>query len=78
MTRRIVAHMPEPRAIFRRALMQCIASNPASIRSILGQMALYVHVGPFSRDVIAKLETMIAALETAAEPPVRIEPASVM
>ena len=53
-TRRIVAHMPEPRAIFRRALMQCIASNPASIRSILGQMALYVHVGPFSRDVIAR------------------------
>ena len=27
-TRRIIANLPEPRAIFRRALMQCISSNP--------------------------------------------------
>jgi radical SAM superfamily enzyme YgiQ (UPF0313 family) len=77
-TRRIVAHMPEPHAIFRRALMQCIAANPASIRAILGQMALYVHVGPFSREVTARLQTMIAALEPDAEPPVGIARASGM
>ncbi|MGC1349366.1 MAG: hypothetical protein WA858_06265, partial [Xanthobacteraceae bacterium] len=63
---------------FRRALMQCIASNPASIRAILGQMALYVHVGPFSREVTARLQTVIAALEPDAEPPVGIARASVM
>ena len=72
-TRRILANMPAPRDMFRRTLMQCLSANPASIRSILGQMALYAHVGPFSRDVIGRLETMIAALEPAVEPPVRIQ-----
>ncbi|MGB7099710.1 MAG: B12-binding domain-containing radical SAM protein, partial [Xanthobacteraceae bacterium] len=67
-TRRILANMPAPRDMFRRTLMQCLSANPTSIRSILGQMALYAHVGPFSRDVIGRLETMIAALEPTVEP----------
>ncbi len=70
-TRRILANMPAPRDMFRRTLMQCLSANPASIRSILGQMALYAHVGPFSRDVIGRLETMIAEIEPASEPPLR-------
>jgi hypothetical protein len=41
-------------------------------------MALYVHVGPFSREVTARLQTMIAALEPDAEPPVGIARASGM
>ncbi len=73
-TRRLIANLPEPRALFRRALMKCISSNPDSIRSILGQMALYLHVGPYSRDVIGRLEIMMAELETDAEPPMRVEP----
>ena len=75
-TRRILANMPAPRDMFRRTLMRCLSANPASIRSILGQMALYAHVGPFSRDVIGRLETMIAALEPAVEPAVRIQRAA--
>ena len=75
-TRRILANMPAPRDMFRRTLMQCLSANPTSIRSILGQMALYAHVGPFSRDVIGRLETMIAALEPAVEPAVRIQRAA--
>jgi radical SAM superfamily enzyme YgiQ (UPF0313 family) len=75
-TRRILANMPAPRDMFRRTLMQCLSANPTSIRSILGQMALYAHVGPFSRDVIGRLETMIAALEPVVEPPVRIQRAA--
>ena len=67
-TRRILANMPAPRDMFRRTLMQCLSANPTSIRSILGQMALYAHVGPFSRDVIGRLETMIAVLEPIVEP----------
>ncbi len=75
-TRRILANMPAPRDMFRRTLMQCLSTDPTSIRSILGQMALYAHVGPFSRDVIGRLETMIAAIEPALEPPVRIQRAA--
>ena len=36
-------------------------------RWIVSMMALYLHVGPFSRDVIGRIETMAAALEPVAE-----------
>jgi radical SAM superfamily enzyme YgiQ (UPF0313 family) len=62
-TRRILANLPEPRDLFRRTLRQVMSSNPAAIRSILGQMALYLHVQPYSRDVIGRLENTLAALE---------------
>ena len=41
-------------------------------------MALYLHVGPFSREVIAKLEAMIAALDRPAGPPAQIRQASLV
>ena len=68
-----MTNLPEPRDIFRRTLTECIASNPDSIRWIVGLMALYLHVGPFSRDVIARIEIMMAALE-----PVAIDPRPVV
>jgi len=40
-------------------------------------MALYLHVGPFSRDVIARIENIMATLEPLAiEPRAPVEPAS--
>ena len=60
---RIMTNLPEPRDTFRRTLSQCVAGNPNSIRWIVALMALYLHVGPYSRDVISRLETMMGALE---------------
>ena len=59
---RIMTNLPEPRDMFRRTLTQCMASNPDSIRWIVAMMALYLHVGPFSRDVIARIEAMATTL----------------
>lgn len=73
---RIMTNLPEPRDIFRDALSQCMASNPGSIRWIVALMALYLHVGPYSRAVIARLETMIAALEPASSPRALVDRAS--
>jgi hypothetical protein len=78
MMHRIMTSLPEPRDVFRGALSQCMSSNPDSIRWVVALMALYLHVGPFSREVIAKLETMIAAIEPVAVPAVHVERASVM
>lgn len=69
MMHRIITNLPEPREIFRRTLTQCFLSNPDSIRWVAALMALYLHVGPFSREVIAHIEKLIAAPE-----PVAIEP----
>jgi hypothetical protein len=63
---RIMTNLPEPRDMFRRTLTQCMASNPASIRWIVAMMALYLHVGPYARDVIKRIEATTTTLEPAA------------
>jgi radical SAM superfamily enzyme YgiQ (UPF0313 family) len=60
---RIMTNLPEPRDLFRRVLTECISSNPDSIRYIVLLMAFYLHVGPFSREVIARIENIMALLE---------------
>jgi radical SAM superfamily enzyme YgiQ (UPF0313 family) len=60
MLHRIMINLPEPREVFRSTLSQCMSDNPDSIRWVVAMMALYLHVGPFSRDVIARIERIAA------------------
>jgi radical SAM superfamily enzyme YgiQ (UPF0313 family) len=77
MLHRIMTNLPEPRETFRNTLRQCISSNPDSIRWVVALMALYLHVGPFSRDVIARIEKIMSTLEPLAiEPRAPVERAS--
>jgi radical SAM superfamily enzyme YgiQ (UPF0313 family) len=69
----IMTNLPEPRDLFRRTLSECMSANPDSIRYIVLMMAFFLHVGPFSREVIGRLDAMIAAIEPAAAPRARIE-----
>ena len=62
MLHRVISNLPEPRDLFRRTLTQCFASNPESTSRIVLLMALYLDVSQFSRDVIGRTESMIAAL----------------
>jgi radical SAM superfamily enzyme YgiQ (UPF0313 family) len=63
MLHRIITSLPEPRDLFRRTLSECFSDNPNSIRWIVALLALYLHVGPFSREVILRIECIIAMLE---------------
>jgi radical SAM superfamily enzyme YgiQ (UPF0313 family) len=77
MLHRVISNLPEPRDLFRRTLTQCVASNPDSTSRIVLLMALYLDVGLFSREVIARVESMIAALEPVGiAPPMPINRAS--
>jgi hypothetical protein len=68
MLHRIIAKLPEPRDLFRRTLSECFASNANATSRIVLLMALYLDVGPFSADVIARTESLIAALDPTREP----------
>jgi hypothetical protein len=70
---RLFAGLPEPRRIFRETVSNCVATNPKSVRYILGQLAFYMHLGPFSRYVMGRLDEMIADLDAAAPPVAAIE-----
>src|SRR6478736_3849050 len=66
LVRRIVSALPETREPFWRVFITCARENPNATRIIVGLMALYLHLGPFSRRVIAEIDRRIAATQRVA------------
>jgi radical SAM superfamily enzyme YgiQ (UPF0313 family) len=56
---RIVTTLPEAREPFWRVFLTCARENPRAARIIVSLMALYLHLGPFSRRVIAEIDRRI-------------------
>ena len=56
MLARIVGNLPEPRDVFWPAFKECVSINPQSARWLVALFSLYLHLGPFSRYVISKIE----------------------
>ena len=63
MMHRIMTNLPEPRETFWRAFTECVKNNPRSTRYIVMMLALYLHLGPFSRYVIQQIEQKIEELD---------------
>jgi radical SAM superfamily enzyme YgiQ (UPF0313 family) len=79
MLHRLLTNLPQPHDVFRDTLSHCLTTNPSSARWLIAQMALYLHVGPFSRYVIREIGLKIERLdakESIAPLPAR-EPAAV-
>ena len=57
---RIINAVPGARDAFWQTFVRCAKSNPAALRYIVMLMALYLHLGPFSRHVIAEIDRRIA------------------
>jgi radical SAM superfamily enzyme YgiQ (UPF0313 family) len=66
MLHRLMASVPEPRDLFRETFSHCLKANPRSARWIIGQMAFYLHLGPFSRFVIQEIEYKIDQIDAGA------------
>lgn len=60
---KIINKMPEVREIFWNTFMNCARSNPAALRYVVMLMAMYLHLGPFSRSVIAAIDRRIAEID---------------
>jgi radical SAM superfamily enzyme YgiQ (UPF0313 family) len=60
---RILTNLPEPHAMFRQTLAECMAINPRSARWIMALMGLYLHLGPVSRYVVQQIELKIEEIE---------------
>jgi radical SAM superfamily enzyme YgiQ (UPF0313 family) len=63
---RLLTNVPEPRELFRQTLSHCLSGNPRSARWLMALMALYLHLGPFSRYVIGQIELKIEKLDAEA------------
>jgi len=66
MLHRLINSVPESRDLFREIFSHCLSTNPRSARWIVGQMAFYLHLGPFSRYVMREIELKIERLDAEA------------
>jgi radical SAM superfamily enzyme YgiQ (UPF0313 family) len=64
MVYRVIGSLPEPRQPFWPAFKSWIAGNPQSARTIVALTALYLHLGPFSRYVIGRIDNLIDDIES--------------
>jgi hypothetical protein len=72
MLNRIVNQIPEVREVFLETIRYCASTNPRALRLIVLLMAIYLHLGPFSRKVIATIDRQLAGLHNQRPPlPVR-------
>jgi radical SAM superfamily enzyme YgiQ (UPF0313 family) len=66
---RIMRAVPEVREPFWKTFVEVAKTNPGALRYVVMMMALYMHLGPFSKRVISEIDRRIAGLDDM--PPVR-------
>jgi hypothetical protein len=63
---KIMRTLPEVREPFWKIFVEVAKTNPGALRYIVMLMALYLHLGPFSKRVISEIDRRIAELDGAA------------
>ena len=63
---KIMRTLPEVREPFWKTFVEVARTNPGALRYIVMLMALYLHLGPFSKRVISEIDRRIAELDVAA------------
>ncbi|EJW10248.1 putative methyltransferase [Rhodovulum sp. PH10] len=63
MIHKIISARPEAREVFWRTFTRCAERNPLALRYVVMLMGMYLHVGPFARQLIADFDRRHPALE---------------
>ncbi|MGO4676909.1 B12-binding domain-containing radical SAM protein [Bosea sp. 2YAB26] len=58
---------------FWKTLVDCLAHNRRALPYVMMMVALYVHLGPFSRQVIAQVQQQIADIDSGRHPQIRVK-----
>ena len=69
----IINRIPEAREPFWKTFVEVGKKNPGALRQIVTMMAIYLHLGPFSKHVISEIDRRIAELDDA---PAMLPPAA--
>ena len=54
---------PKSTFYFFRTVIDCARHNPGAIESVVIMMAMYLHIGPFAREVAAQIAEQITELD---------------
>jgi len=63
MVHRIISRLPEAREPFWQVFIACAKSNPPALRYIVTLMAFYLHLGPFSRQIIGAIDKRLREID---------------
>jgi hypothetical protein len=66
---RILSNLPGAQDVFKQTIIQCASTNPRWARTIVMLAAFYLHLGPFSRQVIHQIEQRLDESRNAASDP---------
>jgi hypothetical protein len=66
---RILSNLPGAQDVFKQTIIQCASTNPRWARTIVMLAAFYLHLGPFSRQVIHQIEQRLNESRNAASDP---------
>jgi hypothetical protein len=68
---RVIWFMTAMRPLWARhvwwTILDCAVRNPSALRSVISIMALYLHLGPFSREVMQSIRDQIARIDRGEE-----------
>lgn len=62
---KIFSQMPELREVFWDTFIHCAKNNPAATRYAVFLMAMFLHLGPYSRYVISNVDRRLAEIDAA-------------
>ena len=65
---KIMQTLPEVRGPFWKTFVEISKTNPDALRPIVTLMAMYLHLGPFSKHVIGEIDRRIRELDEVAPP----------
>jgi len=65
---KIMQTLPEVREPFWKTFVEVAKTNPGALRYVVIHMALYMHLGPFSKHVVREIDRRIAELDDTAPP----------
>ena len=61
-----MTELPEAREPFWKAFVEVAKTNPGALRQIVTLMAMYLHLGPFSKHVIGEINRRLHELDETA------------
>ncbi|MEJ2431943.1 MAG: B12-binding domain-containing radical SAM protein [Pseudolabrys sp.] len=64
--RRVIDALPGGEDVFRKVFINCMRDNPEAAHDLIWFLAMYAHLGPFSRVVIGEVNRRIAQIDEAA------------
>jgi radical SAM superfamily enzyme YgiQ (UPF0313 family) len=67
--------LSEARPYFWRMFLCLLVRNPLALKSAMNMVALFIHLGPFSRFVMSEIDTQIIAIQDGSAPtPILVRP----